>query len=278
MKRFIGIDFSGDHKKWKANCGGSNVWIAQVSNHDGLKLEELFRVQELPGEEEPFQRLVDFLQQHHFAAVAIDAPFSVPRQFVGYGGHKGLLERVRKIGREGRPFPSGADFFRAVTGQTGRLDPCKPLRCTEELWNRKVNVRSSLWNGPRGGAPMTAACLTLLAEAEGAIWPWVQPNLDNLFVEAFPAAQLQTWRLPFKGYGKHTSADRQNRHCIVEHLEVIAHGALRSKMIESADALDAVVAAFAGIAVKENHLLDAPQGASSQGWIAVHKCKAGVTE
>ncbi len=274
MSQYVGIDFSGNHKMWAPNCRNSNVWIAVVSNHSGLQVETLFRVQELDGQGHPFQRLVQFLRAGQFRAVAIDAPFSVPQQFIGDGGHQALLRTVLRIEQQERPFSTGEAFVREVcklSGQTSPPNPPKPLRCTEQLWReRGINIRSSLWNGARPGAPMTTACLTLLAQTGAAVWPWSRPGRGTLFVEAFPAAQLQTWRLPFQGYGRDTAAGCQNRHYIVEHLNVRGQAAVRSKLIESADALDAVVAAFAGIAVKENHLLDAPRGASSEGWIAVY--------
>jgi hypothetical protein len=57
MKRFVGIDFSGDHKKWAANCRSSNVWIANVRSENGLRLEKVIRVQQLDGEGHPFSDL-----------------------------------------------------------------------------------------------------------------------------------------------------------------------------------------------------------------------------
>ena len=87
--RWVGIDFSGDVEKWKATCRNSNVWIAELQA-DGRKdrLSSLRRVQELPGKEPPFERLVGFLQGD-FAAAGIDAPFSVPAPYVD--SHQQLL-------------------------------------------------------------------------------------------------------------------------------------------------------------------------------------------
>lgn len=76
----------------------------------------------------------------------------------------------------------------------------KLWRHTESEWQtRGVNVRSTLWNGPRGGAPFTVACLTLLHRTGRPIWPWCRDE-KNCLVEAFPAAQLRHWKLPFIGY------------------------------------------------------------------------------
>jgi hypothetical protein len=118
---------------------------------------------------------------------------------------------------------------------------------------------------------MTSACLTLLAQAAAAIWPWARTSRGTLFVEAFPAAQLLTWGLPFQGYNGNRIDDRKNRGRIVEYLRSKMRMAAVDDLVNSADALDAVIAAFAGIAVKEKHLCDEPPGPEcAEGWIAVH--------
>jgi hypothetical protein len=46
------------------------------------------------------------------------------------------------------------------------------MRLTEKYWQDKgVNVRSTMWAGPRGGAPFAVACMTLLARHDGPVWP-----------------------------------------------------------------------------------------------------------
>ena len=84
MGRFLGIDFSGNHLMWRPGCGRSNVWISEVRKDiEGLTLVDLKPVQRLPGDQHPFERLADLLREGDFEAAAIDAPFSVPRKFVG---------------------------------------------------------------------------------------------------------------------------------------------------------------------------------------------------
>src|SRR5262252_834104 len=57
-ERWLGIDFSGDHRMWKAGCRNSNVWIAKVRRGNQFVLCDLRTVQELPGDGAPFHRLV----------------------------------------------------------------------------------------------------------------------------------------------------------------------------------------------------------------------------
>jgi hypothetical protein len=129
-----------------------------------------------------------------------------------------LLEQVAAIERKKRPFPTAQDFVcRILAGRS--MSGKKPLRKTELAWNKpelawnrkKINVRSTLWAGSRGGAA-GAACLTLLRQSQCPIWPWHPPvNLDCL-VEAFPAAQLCHWGMEFEGYNG-DSPEAQRRDC-----------------------------------------------------------------
>ena len=192
MSRHLGIDFSGNFRMWSAGCGNSNVWIAEVQQGvSRSKLVGLKRVQELGGDGPPFNRLVQYLRESDFDAAAIDAPFSIPAQYLPAGGHGTLLELVSSIKPiDGRPFPSAQQFVSCIL--SGRSPATKkPLRHTEAYWQEKgVNVRSTLWTGPRGGAAMTAAGLKLLHEVGRPLWPW-QRSERGLLVEAFPAAQLK---------------------------------------------------------------------------------------
>lgn len=269
--RWLGIDFSGDVHQWSPSRRKSNIWVAEVREDDSwLGGADLRRVQDLPGEAPPFERLASLLRGA-FSAAAIDAPFSVPGQFVR--DHRSLLTLVAHSKPEDRAFARGAKFVETVTGRPPPLSPPKPFRATDEEWQRRgVNVRSTLWAGPRGGAPMTAACLTLLDLVGGPIWPFTGTGAPSLLVEAFPAAQLSAWELPHQNYGK-TIEGAPNRGAIVEHLKTRLHlGRFEPEMRGSADALDAVLCAFAAMAVTEGRLLDEPGEASQkEGWIAVHQ-------
>jgi hypothetical protein len=92
-------------------------------------------------------------------------------------------------------------------------------------------------------------------------------------VEAFPAAQLQRWRLPFTQYdGNGTDAVATRMTILASIAPRITLGAFQPVLAGSADALDALVAAFAAIAVMRGAIGHpvAPIPAMTEGWIAVH--------
>jgi hypothetical protein len=259
---------------WRPDCSRSNVWIADVREHNGqLVLHNLDRVQALPGGAVPFARLAALLSDATYLAAAIDAPFSIPAVHASQGGHQALLSLVAQMPCHGRPFPWGSDFVHVVAGQRPPLFPPKPYRVTEAHWIRQgINVRSTLWAGSRGGAPMTAACIRLLAQAGRRVWPWSHAT-PGLMVEAFPTAQLQLWGLPFSQYdGSHATAVATRMTILAGIAQRITLGGFQSIVAGSADALDAVVAAFAAVAVTRNALGHpvASVPAMSEGWIAVH--------
>ena len=270
--RCLGIDFSGNFRMWSAGCGTSNVWIAETeASESRLKLVNLRRVQQLDGDSAPFTRLVQLLRQSAFDVAAIDAPFSIPSEYLHSRGHRELLELVAKLMLNGaRPFPSARDFVNRVLAGVLPVTK-KPLRRTEEYWKQRgVNVRSTLWAGPRGGAAMTAACLKLLHEANCPVWPWERRG-QRLLVEAFPAAQLRHWGLPHQAYNRSTEKESAIRRSIVLALrERIDPGDFREKLEECADALDAVVCAFAANAVANGLALGyADDAEAAEGLIAV---------
>ena len=272
---WLGIDFSGNHKMWSAGCGRSNVWISQIqrsrdaNNH--FVLCDLKRVQQLPGEDHPFSRLGRYLAQRKFAAAGIDAPFSVPARFVPPGGHQSLLTEVALLEHAGRPFAGGKVFVNFLTQGCG-LDTKKPLRLTEKEWSaHRVNIRSTLWAGHRGGAPMTAACLKLLYLSGCPLWPWTSQG-PGLLVEAFPAGQLNHWRLPSEQYSKDVDTHFANREKIVAGLESrLDLRRWRETLLSTADAIDAVVCALAAAAVTCKKLGTVPDMnvADREGWIAI---------
>ena len=271
--RWLGIDFSGNHRKWGAGCTSSNIWIADVRRDDGLVLFDLKVVQSLPGNESPFWRLRNLLAGRQFNAAAIDAPFSVPSLYAPHAKHRALLNVVSAIPRPGgQNFPQARDFVdRIILGHT--LTTKKPLRETERHWQRLgVNVRSALWAGARGGAAMTSACLTLLHETGCPLWPWSLAG-PGLLVEAFPAAQLRHWKLPHQKYDGKEKIARSNRQQITDFLSrrIKIDPAMRKSMEDSADALDAVICAVAGIAVTYGQVLQpSTVPPAAEGLIAVH--------
>jgi hypothetical protein len=273
---YIGIDFSGNHLMWRPGCASSNIWIAEVArSSEGLNLRALRRVQELPGDEPPFVRLVRYLARGNYRAAAIDAPFSIPGDFLKGRSQAALLAEVADLARSDpeRPFPEAKAFVRRIAGQ----EPCqpkKPWRRTEEEWKRRVNVRSSLWAGARGGAAMTAACLTLLHAARRPIWPHADIREHGLLVEGFPTAQLQRWRMEHDRYNG--AARRARRVALISQLQLARRLVLteehRELMETHADALDAVVCTFGAIAVVSGELASSPAADSvEEGWIAVHR-------
>lgn len=256
----------------------SNVWVAEVNETSSrLSLTALSRVQDLAGDcGSPFEWLVSSLGAGQFTTAAIDAPFAVPKQFVGPGGHADLVSSVGNHELpSGRPFLRAKAFVEAVTGCTPPLSPPKPYRRTEQFWrDRNVETRSTLWAGPRGGAAMTAACIQLLHMAKRPAWPWAEPPTPGIPVEAFPAAQLCQWGLPHEKYSGRDEASNETRRVIIESLKTRLHipPDLEQLMHASADALDAVVCAFAGVAVTTGRVAHPPTpDAHMEGWIAVYE-------
>ena len=267
---WLGLDFSGDAGKWTARCSRSNVWLATVEDKRGKPyVRSLRRVQQLDGDYPPFERLADYLFKADFAAAGIDAPFALPKEHMPKGGHAALLKAVAALPREGRPFAKGAalvDWAKTIAPVTS----AKPMRETERKWRaRGLNVRSTLWNGARGGAPFTAACLTLLHAAGRPCYPWATSG-DGMMLETVPMAQLKVWNLPFVGYdGDKGAATRRT---------IVAGVAKRVELpdeitklcLSSADAVDAVVCALIARAWSMGKLLD--YGAPThpiEGWIVV---------
>jgi cupin 2 domain-containing protein len=264
-RMYLGIDFSGDPRRWRARCSKPTVWIARIEDSAVPRLIDLHPVQNLRGVGEPFAKLVELLRTGDFAAAGIDAPFAIPARYLPLGGHVELLERVGRLSPEpDRPFASGESLI-ALAAETAPLDQLKPHRETERVWaKRGVNTRSTLWNKARGGAAFTAACLTLLARSGRPVWPW---NCGpGMLVEAFPAAQLRTWALPYSGYSKpeQCSAREPIVAGLAKRLDFTV--SQQDTMRECPDALDAVIAAFAAIAaVREG----APAEYPADGLIAV---------
>lgn len=269
-RRWIGIDFSGDVKKWTSGCRRSNVWVAELEENTGKPIvRSLHRVQELTGAGPPFARLVGFLRSGAADGVGIDAPFSIPQAYLPDGGRAQLLAAIRAIPRDKRPFPKGQHLL-AIAEAVRSKDTAKPMRATEQHWREHgINVRSTLWNGSRGGAPFTIACLQLIAEADLRCWPW-QRDGKPLLVEAFPAAQLRHWRIQYGGYDQ----DPERRLAILSALEDRVEINLNFRAIagNSADALDAILCAFAGRAavVTDCLAIPTPEDVGDEGWIAVH--------
>lgn len=263
--RFLGIDFSGGAGPWRPTCVRPTVWIATL---EAFRLADLHPVQQLEGDGPPFERLAALLREGRYRAAAIDAPFSLPERHMPPGGHAQLLADIAGLPpASDRPFPRGAAIL-AYARTFASIASAKPTRQTERQYNA---ARSTLWNGARPGAPFTAACLTLIARAKRPVWPW--KDAPGMLVEAFPAAQLKAWGLPYTSYS--SAEDRPARQAIVGHLERVRHldiaPAFRRQMLASPDALDSVIAAFAGRAAANRQLrLDKPPTWKIEGAIAVH--------
>lgn len=276
--KYVGIDFSGNRQQWNPNVRAGNVWIAVVEDRgEHIGLTSLQRVQQLPGHERPFSRLVAWLSHGDFSAVAIDAPFSVPWWFFGhtFPDHAGLLGIVEALPlNPGHDFPTGNDFVATVnTGIPFQFT--KPLRVTESYWHgRGINTRSAVWAGARPGAPFASACIKLLANVARPVWPWAAPEHYPL-VEAFPAAQLCHWGLPFSQYNRPDG--QANREAIVG--ELVGNRGLQVNAAElatiqgNADALDAILCCYAARAVSQEQLgvtLPPFDAWRLEGWISIH--------
>jgi hypothetical protein len=266
---FTGIDFSGSARPWKSKVSRPTVWIACVRVHNKPVLKDLLPVQALDeAQGPPFERLVRFLAAGEFEACAIDAPFSLPTIHMPPGEHPELLRRVRELPNAiDRPFPLGSAIV-SLGESICTKATAKPLRSTEKYWaDRGVNTRSTMWSGPRGGAPFAAACLRLLERSERPCWPWATFDRATL-VEAFPAAQLRQWELPYQQYSG--LGHGETRRIIVSHLreKVGISDSQEQTLLASPDAIDAVVAAFAGIAVAEGNVVTS-EASRLDGLIAV---------
>lgn len=229
------------------------MWIATVEVTDRPRLIDVVPVQGLAGSGDPFDRLVALLRSDDHAAAGIDAPFCLPARHLPPDGHHGLLATIATLpDAPDRPFPSGASLF-ALAAAVAPIETAKPLRTTEKYWSScGVNTRSTLWNGPRGGAPFTAACLTLLTRVGRPCWPWaIGPGM---LVESFPAAQLRAWGLPHTGYAGRDQ--RAARGIILDELgpRIGIGPAQMGLMLDHPDALDAVLAAFGAIAASADGL------------------------
>jgi hypothetical protein len=271
---YLGIDFSGGAGAWGPGRKNSNVWIAElvVQDIDRCRVVGLRPVQELPGDRHPFSRLASLLAERNHAAASIDAPFSIPAPHMP-GTWTDLIDAVDSLPLAGRTqFPRGRALIE-LASSTKPFDELKPLRRTERHWQkRKLNPRSTLWWKPRGGAPFAAACMKLIAASgRPPCWPW-DNRKDGILVEAYPAAQLAIWEMPFQRYSGTDGSEV--RLAILKRLaSTVEFGSFRSIVERSADALDAVVAAFAGIAARNRTAL-APETDEAtwrrEGWIAVH--------
>jgi Protein of unknown function (DUF429) len=274
---YLGIDFSGNAASWKASCTRSNVWLCRVESEgkSAPQVIELKTVQCLSGQSSPFERLAELLASKRFAAAAIDAPFSLPQRHVPADGWLELLKKVHLLDLAGNvPFPSGPALI-ALAKRIGELEQPKPLRLTEKCWReQRVNVRSTLWWKPRGGAPFAAACMKLLAMAKFPVcWPWTNAR-QGLIAEAFPAAQLQSWKLPYEKYDGPMGIEvRRQIICGLESQSRIDFGRFRPALEEYADALDAVIASFAAMAAHNGQATYPIADKSTvllEGWIAIH--------
>ena len=269
MARWLGIDFSGDHRMWRPGRAKSNVWIAELSDDGGDPVVTgVSRVQELEGRNDPFDRLCRLLGLGDYEVAGIDAPFSVPWHRVPNGDHEVLLQQAKGWDAEGRAFPRGTTLVKQLAPEAAPLG-VKEYRETESGWG--VNVRSTVWAGARGGAPMTAACLALLGAAHRPIWPWPSATGTGLLAEAFPAAQLRAWDLPYQRYNETDAID--SRRSILVGLANRCHWSptIGALMLGSADALDAVVCCLGAWAVSTGAVSRQPKSvALVEGWIAVH--------
>jgi predicted nuclease with RNAse H fold len=269
LSKFIGIDFSGGARPWRQTVSKPTVWLATLRQGGGNnRLESVIPVQQLSGTGTPFNRLVKLIAAGEFDAATIDAPFSLPSRHLPPGKHAELLRSIRALpNAPDRDFPLGSAIVLLGENVTVKHEP-KPLRETERYWaERGVNTRSTMWSGIRGGAPFAAACLRLLELVGRPIWPWHDPQ-PGILGEAFPAAQLYQWGLPHRAYSK--PSQTENREAIVRGLSARASidPVDERKLLDSPDALDAVIAAFAAIAISKGEVANFSKP-SEEGFIAV---------
>lgn len=277
----LGIDFSGSADQWKAKRRTSSIWIAAARPYGaGIHVSALMPVQQLDGLEPPFTRLSRLLATST-GHVGIDAPFAIPR---GFGPPPpALWSDLDRQSEPKRPFASGLALLRLAFGEViptsgPELKPYgkKHFRATEQTWTRGVATRSTLWDGPRGGAAFAVAAMTMLARHPGPIWPFREGGAGRTLIEAFPAAQLRHWGLSPRLYASDKPDARDNRQTIVRHLRADRALALTPELenlcLDHVDALDAVLCCYAALAVATGQLADEPDEALAriEGHIAVH--------
>ncbi|CAM9919062.1 unnamed protein product, partial [Phaeothamnion confervicola] len=281
-RKWIGIDFSGSNPSWSSGTSRSNVWIATLkeSSRRRLQLVGLVRVQNIQpiSKLSPFDSLAEFLRTGSFDCAAIDAPFSLPLAAMPEDGFRALLKLVSELPLDsGRHIPRGAQLLEIARRRIETLpkDGDKNYRrLVEQIFGA---TRTPLWNGPRPGAPFTVTCLRLMSAA-GVTSLWAgnsakrrQPRL----VEAYPARQLKAWGIENKKYDGKKGDAPSMRHKILSQIRAMwrvkIDGSDEQLMLDSADALDALICAFAaraaylGIACKPPKNLD-----PREGWIAIH--------
>jgi Protein of unknown function (DUF429) len=89
-------------------------------------------------------------------------------------------------------------------------------------------------------------------------------------VEAFPAAQLCQWGLPHEAYNRSTEKEGSAPFTCKVVTDAVRACELRGMLKDSADALDAVVCAFAANAVAIGHAMTyAEDSFDTEGVIAV---------
>ena len=54
---YLGIDFSGDARKWSRTVHTRTVWVAKVRQRASVKVDWVRAIQDFPGSETPFQRI-----------------------------------------------------------------------------------------------------------------------------------------------------------------------------------------------------------------------------
>jgi hypothetical protein len=113
----------------------------------------------------------------------------------------------------------------------------------------------------------------MIKRAKCPVWPWDQAGKPGLLVEAFPMAQLYHWNLPHIEYNGQRIKEAKVREKIVSGiLSYLNLGDFSTVLKESADALDAVLCAFAAIAVVKRKIAIYPLvDDCAEGWIAIHK-------
>jgi len=96
-----------------------------------------------------------------------------------------------------RPFPAGVDSPGRRWSSLPR-SPSETVPRDRANWIRQGSTCALPYGRSRGGAPMTAACIRLLAQAAARSGPGLmRPPVSS---SRFPTAQLQHWGLPFTRY------------------------------------------------------------------------------
>lgn len=249
--KIAGVDFSG------AKDVPNHTWLA-TGQITGLGIE-VAEVKKIGSHALP----VELSKNSDLKAIGLDFPFSFPREFIAFIAEKlgkGMIEDWQQL-VEGLVFTSFEDY-QSIVEEFGR----EPKRVTDALY--KSIALSPLHRGYPSMIQMTYQGMRFLSSLDPAkysILPFHDSKTDTCAVlEAFPRGTLWALGLPDKGYKSRDKKDGEKvktvrREILTRLIELrekkgesarayprlSVNKALQHQLIESDNALDALLALYA---------------------------------